>query len=79
MHRMLRDSFERGDQTFDLGAGYLEAKRHWHTAERYSYRSTHFASPPPRPAPRAKRWLREWVSDDAAPCEAEHPNRAAAC
>jgi CelD/BcsL family acetyltransferase involved in cellulose biosynthesis len=64
MHRMLRDSFERGDRTFDLGAGYLEAKRYWHTHECPSYRSTHFAPTAPRAQLlRAKRWLRDWLGE----------------
>jgi CelD/BcsL family acetyltransferase involved in cellulose biosynthesis len=75
MHRMLRDSFKRGDHTFDLGAGYLEAKRYWHTTERYSYRSTHFALSAPRAQLlRAKRWLRDWLADgrDAVASQTSH-------
>lgn len=29
--RLLRDSFDRGDQVFDLGSGSLQWKRHWST------------------------------------------------
>jgi CelD/BcsL family acetyltransferase involved in cellulose biosynthesis len=68
MHRMLQDSFERGDATFDLGAGYLDAKRYWQTTQRFSYRSTHFALAAPRAQLlRAKRWLRGWLGDEPSP------------
>jgi hypothetical protein len=74
MHRMLQDSFPRGDHTFDLGAGYLESKRHWHTTQRYSYRSTHFALSAPRAQLlRAKRWLRHWLGEGPAAPEPKQP------
>ena len=41
-HRMLRDSFDRGDKVFDLGVGSLETKRIWQTAVVNSYRYTHY-------------------------------------
>lgn len=37
-HRMLQDSFHRGDGCFDLGTGYFAAKRPWHTRVVTSYR-----------------------------------------
>lgn len=79
MHRMLRDSFERGDHTFDLGAGYVDAKRPWHTAERYSYRSTHFALSAPRAQLlRAKRVLRHWLGEGSTAAESKLPGDALA-
>jgi CelD/BcsL family acetyltransferase involved in cellulose biosynthesis len=66
MHRMLQDSFQRGDQLFDLGAEYHDAKRYWQTSSPYSYRSTHFAfSAPKAQLLRAKRWLRQWLGEDS--------------
>lgn len=37
-----KDSFRLGDHTFDLGADYLDCKRHWLTRLETSYRYTHF-------------------------------------
>jgi CelD/BcsL family acetyltransferase involved in cellulose biosynthesis len=75
MHRMLQDSFQRGDQTFDLGAGYFDAKRPWHTTQRYSYRSTHFALSAPRAQLlRAKRWLLQCLGDSPAASESKLPD-----
>ena len=45
---MLEDSFRRGDELFDLGAGYLDIKRHWLTALETPYTYTHFAPGVPR-------------------------------
>jgi CelD/BcsL family acetyltransferase involved in cellulose biosynthesis len=56
--RQIRDSFERGDQVFDLGSEYLDCKRNWITRLATSYHYTHF-----RPGAlrgqvlRLKRWL----------------------
>lgn len=67
MHRMLQDSFQRGDTVFDLGADYHDAKRYWQTSAPFSYRSTHFALSAPRAQLlRVKRWLRHWLGDEAA-------------
>jgi CelD/BcsL family acetyltransferase involved in cellulose biosynthesis len=59
-HHLLRDSFERGDQYFDLGVGSLDAKRYWLTSVVTSYRATSF---PPRNVRaqllRLKRWCVE--------------------
>lgn len=75
MEHMLRDSFLRGDRVFDLGAGYLEAKRAWRTCERYIYRSTHFALPAPRAQLlRAKHWLQKWLAGDALGLGAKLPS-----
>jgi CelD/BcsL family acetyltransferase involved in cellulose biosynthesis len=40
MQKAIGDSFTRGDHTYDLGAEYLESKRHWltHVKPVYSYR-----------------------------------------
>ena len=46
----LEDSFRLGDHTFDMGAGYLQCKRHWLTRLDTSYRYTHF----PLAAPKAQ-------------------------
>src|SRR6185312_6513710 len=40
---MLENSFRRGDKLFDLGAGYLDIKRHWRTSLEMPYTYTHFA------------------------------------
>jgi len=61
MH-MIRDSFARGDHTYDLGAEYLSCKRFWPTHVVSSYRYTYF---PPRVRPqvlRLKRGLESWLS-----------------
>lgn len=61
-HRMIQDCCERGDHTYDLGAGYLECKRYWPTHVEQSFRYTHY---PIRPRPqvlRAKRWLERRLS-----------------
>ena len=47
-HRMLRDSFDRGDRVFDLGVGSLAAKRVWQTDLVNSYRYTHYPAACPR-------------------------------
>lgn len=60
MGRMIRDSFERGDRTVDLGSGYLEAKRSWQTSIVASYRYSHYPTGTLRPQVlRLRRWLRE--------------------
>jgi CelD/BcsL family acetyltransferase involved in cellulose biosynthesis len=38
----IRDSYARGDRVFNLGAGYLEAKRHWLTRTVRGDRFCHF-------------------------------------
>lgn len=59
--RMIADSFARGDQTYDLGAGYLDCKRYWLTEARSSYRYTHFpAHVPVARLMQAKRSLEQW-------------------
>ena len=42
VHRMLQDSFDRGDRVFDMGPGSQRCKRHWRTLAVPSYRYTHF-------------------------------------
>jgi CelD/BcsL family acetyltransferase involved in cellulose biosynthesis len=59
--RMIEDSFERGDHTYDLGPGYLECKRYWLTAARPSFRYTHFpAGVPIAHLMRLKRRFSSW-------------------
>ncbi len=42
VHRSIQDSFERGDQIYDLGTGYLESKRRWWNALVTTKRYTHY-------------------------------------
>ncbi len=54
---MLRDSFERGDQAFDMGVGSLEIKQPWLTEVVKTYRYTHY----PLAAPQAQMLrLKHW-------------------
>jgi len=58
MQEVLEDSFQRGDASFNLGAGYLEWKRPWLTTIVESYHYTHYAPRALRAqALRLKRWL----------------------
>ena len=62
LHRALRDSCERGDQIYDLGPGYLNAKRKWWNRLVTTKRYTHY----PSTALKAQtlRWgrqLRGWI------------------
>lgn len=59
MRRMIADSFERGDHTFDLGPGSLAAKRPWQTSLETSYRYSHFAVAPRAQAMRLGRYVRK--------------------
>ena len=43
MARMLQDSFNRGDASFDLGPDETHIKRHWTTRVTRSYQYTHYA------------------------------------
>lgn len=61
MRRMIADSFERGDHTFDLGPGSLAAKRPWQTSLETSYRYSHFAATPRAQAMRLRRHVRKWL------------------
>ena len=57
-HRMLRDSFERGDRVFDLGVGSLDVKKIWQTGLVNSYSYTHYSLSSPRSQIlRLKHWL----------------------
>ncbi len=61
--RTLRDSFDRGDHTYDLGANYLEPKRYWKTRLETSYRVTHYPALGLRAqALRLKRKVATWWS-----------------
>jgi CelD/BcsL family acetyltransferase involved in cellulose biosynthesis len=56
----LRDSFARGDRTYDLGVGSLSSKRHFQTAVLPILRLSHFPVPPVRTQLlRVKRWWQQ--------------------
>ena len=56
--RMIKDSFERGDHTFDFLPDCLKAKLPWQTSIDVGYRYTHFPSSLGRSGLlRLKRWL----------------------
>jgi CelD/BcsL family acetyltransferase involved in cellulose biosynthesis len=60
--RMLHDSFDRGDRTFDLGPASLEWKRPWQTSVEASCRYTYFAAGAPRAqALRVKTIVKRWL------------------
>ncbi len=59
--RMIKDSYDRRDTMFDLGAGYLECKRHFQTHTEQAVRYTHFPADDLRAqALRLKRGLETW-------------------
>lgn len=59
-HLMLEGGHARGDRHYDLGAGAIESKRYWITAEATSYRLTHFRGDVARAqALRLKRWYQD--------------------
>lgn len=63
LRRMIEDSFQRGDHTFDLGPASLDCKRHWQTLVETSYRYTYFASAAPRiQILRAKSSVKKWLA-----------------
>lgn len=67
--RSFRDSFQRGDQTFDMGTGSLEIKRDWLTTIGRIYRYTHYPIAAPRiQLLRVKHWMqrRFCQTDEAA-------------
>ena len=55
---MIRDSFERKDEEFDLGPGSLASKEAWATGFVESYRYTYFS--PRSPRAQLLRWKRWW-------------------
>jgi CelD/BcsL family acetyltransferase involved in cellulose biosynthesis len=62
LKRMLKDSFERGDHTFDLGEASLNWKKPWQTSVESSYRYTYYAAGDIRAqAWRAKNYLKKWL------------------
>lgn len=71
MRRVIEDSFERGDDHFDLGPGSLKCKRPWQTTLEIAYRYTHFAPAPRAQALRWKRTFDQWSSRG----EAEEVNK----
>jgi hypothetical protein len=54
---MFRDSCERGDRLFDLGAGFLENKRRWSTRIVPSTRYTWYPLSPRVQLLRLKHWM----------------------
>ncbi len=62
MRRVIEDSFQRGDHTFDLGPGSLKCKQPWQTSLVANYRYTHFAGAPRAQALRLKRVMCEWLA-----------------
>jgi CelD/BcsL family acetyltransferase involved in cellulose biosynthesis len=67
--RMLHDSFERGDRTFDLGEASLDWKRPWQTSVEASCRYTYFAAGAPRAqALRVKTIVKRWLRGGDATC-----------
>lgn len=64
--RMIEDSFARGDRTYDLGAGYLECKRHWQSEIRYSHRYTYFPRAPVAQMVRVKRQIERYWKELAS-------------
>ena len=62
VHRMLQDSFERGDQVFDMGPGSQRCKRHWRTHAVPSYHYIHFPATAVRAqALRLQRHVKSWL------------------
>ncbi len=60
--KILEDGARRGDQSYDMGADYLDGKRQWQTALDTCYRFTHFPIANPRvQLLRVKRWLQQRV------------------
>ncbi len=59
----IRDSFRRGDHTFDLGPDFTTVKRHWTSRVVHSYRYTHYA--PAAPKAQLLR-LKHWLADRPA-------------
>jgi CelD/BcsL family acetyltransferase involved in cellulose biosynthesis len=64
--RALEDSFERGDQIYDLGPGALDIKRHWTTRLANSRRQTHYRYTPRAQGLRLKQAVQGWVRGGAA-------------
>jgi len=62
-HRIIQDSFARGDKIYDLGPDYSPAKRYWRTSLQRAYRLTHYpAASWKAQFLRAKHQLRLWLS-----------------
>ncbi len=62
----IRDSFERGDRIYDLGAGSLRSKRHYHTDVLPIVRLGHYPVSVPRTQLlRLRRWAQGCVQGDA--------------
>jgi CelD/BcsL family acetyltransferase involved in cellulose biosynthesis len=65
-YHMIRDSFERGDQVYDLGPGFEDCKRHWRTHAPPVYECVHYPAASPRmQLLRLKRWIDRKVDRDA--------------
>jgi len=62
--RAIRNSFQRGDNLFDLGVGSLEGKRHLATRMVPIFRCSHYPLAVPRAQLiRLKRWTQRWLND----------------
>ncbi|HWB09041.1 MAG TPA: GNAT family N-acetyltransferase [Pirellulales bacterium] len=62
LKRMLQDSFDRGDRTFDLGPASFDWKKPWQTSVETSCRYTYFAAGAPRAqALRVKTIVKRWL------------------
>jgi len=62
LHRAIRDSCQRGDRLYDLGPGYLNAKRKWWNRIVTTKRYTHY--PPTVLKAQTLRWgrkIRAWI------------------
>jgi CelD/BcsL family acetyltransferase involved in cellulose biosynthesis len=63
---MFKDSFERGDEHFDMGVGSLDAKKHWLTSVVTSFRLTCFSPATLRAQLlRLKRWYVDYRFGEA--------------
>lgn len=62
VHRMLKDSFDRGDRVFDMGPGSQQCKRHWRTAAVPSYHYVYYPVMALRAqALRVQRGIKNWL------------------
>ena len=64
LKHLLEDSFRRGDELFDLGPGYLEAKRAWQTSLATTYHYSHYPLALRPQVLRLKRLVNEYVAGE---------------
>jgi len=74
----IRDSFQRGDHTYDLGVGSLEIKRHFLTQIVPAYRYSYFHPAAPKAQLlRLKRWAEQrFGQKDGRPANRQDPKGA---